>query len=162
MTSGETNFLTLLDEIRTALPKGKLVSVAAYPPPTRFQPFEDVHWSRDYFVQVSRHSDQMVVMMYDTGLQKSKLYQHLMAGWTGEVLDWSGNTPVLLGVPTYNDEGVDYHNPKVENLENALLGIHRGLAGKSLPANYQGVAIYCEWETDAGEWQYFERHFLKQ
>ncbi len=112
MTNGEADFLTLLDEIRTVLPKEKLISVAAYPPPTRFQPFEDVHWSRDYFAQVSRHSDQMVVMMYDTGLQKMKLYQHLMAGWTGEVLDWSGNTPVLLGVPTYKDEGVDYHNPK--------------------------------------------------
>jgi hypothetical protein len=84
-----------------------------------------------------------------------------MAGWTGEVLAWSGDTPVLLGVPTYNDPGVDYHNSEVENLENALLGIHRGLARRPLPANYQGVAIYCEWETDTNEWQYFEKHFSK-
>lgn len=161
MTSGETNFLTFLDELRGALPKEKLISVASYPPPTRFQPFEDVHWSQSYFRQVSQRSDQMVVMMYDTALQKPKLYQFLMAGWTEEVLDWSGNTPVLLGVPTYNDEGVDYHNPKIENLGNALLGIHRGLAHQPLPPNYQGVALYCEWETDTNEWQYFETHFLK-
>jgi hypothetical protein len=161
MTSGDTNFLTLLDELRVTLPKEKLISIAAYPPPTRFQPFADVHWSQDYFQQVARRSNQMVVMMYDTGLNKSKLYQHLMSAWTIEALDWSGSTSVLLGVPTYSDTGVDYHNPKVENLENALLGIHRGLATKPLPANYQGVAIYCEWETDTNEWQYLENHFLK-
>jgi len=161
MTSGDANFLALLDELRSALPKDKLVSIAAYPPPTWFQPSEDVHWSQDYFRRIARRSNQMVVMMYDTALQKPRLYQYLMASWADEVLDWSGTTPVLLGAPTYNDAGVDYHDPKVENLENALLGIHRGLARKPLPANYQGVAIYCEWETDTNEWRYFEKHFLK-
>ena len=161
LTSGDTNYLDLLDELRSALSKDKLMSVAAYPPPTWFQPSEEVHWSQDYFRQVARRSDQMVVMMYDTALQNRRLYQYLMAGWAKEVLAWSGDTPVLLGVPTYDDVGVDYHNPEVENLENALLGIHRGLARKALPANYQGVAIYCEWETDTNEWQYLEKHFLK-
>ena len=161
MTSGDANFLVLLDEIRASLPKGKLISIAAYPPPTRFQPFEDVHWSQNYFREVSRRSDQMVVMMYDTALQKRKLYQYLMANWTDEVLAWSGSTPVMLGVPTYKDLGEDYHNPKVENLENALSGIHRGLAREPLPANYQGVALYCEWQMDANDWLYFEKHFLK-
>jgi hypothetical protein len=161
LRSGDTDFLALLDELRSVLPKDKLLSVAAYPPPTWFQPSEEVHWSEDYFRQVARRSNQMVVMMYDTALQKPRLYQYLMAGWTGEVLAWSGDTPVLLGVPTYNDPGVDYHNSEVENLENALLGIHRGLARRPLPANYQGVAIYCEWETDTNEWQYFEKHFSK-
>jgi len=37
MTSGDANFLALLDELRSALPKEKLISIAAYPPPTRFQ-----------------------------------------------------------------------------------------------------------------------------
>lgn len=162
MTSGDANFLMLLDELRSGLPKEKLISIAAYPPPTRFQPYADVHWSEDYFRQVARRSNQMVVMMYDTALNNSKLYQHLMSAWTVEELEWSGSTAVLLGVPTYADAGVGYHQPAVENLENALPGIHRGLAAKPLPANYQGVAIYCEWETDTNEWRYFEEHFLKR
>ena len=37
--SGEQNFLRLLDELRQTLPAGKLLSVAAYPPPTIWQPF---------------------------------------------------------------------------------------------------------------------------
>jgi len=45
---------------------------------------------------------------------------------------------------------------------NALLGVHRGLSHQPLPTNYQGVAIYCEWETSEAEWQYFREHFLSQ
>jgi hypothetical protein len=37
LTSGDKDFLRLLEEIHAALPKGKLLSVAAYPPPTRWQ-----------------------------------------------------------------------------------------------------------------------------
>ena len=104
----------------------------------------------------------MAVMMYDAGQKNPKIYQRLMADWTAEVLAWSGNKAILLGVPTYDDAGVGYHEPNVENLTNALLGVHSGLARSALPPNYQGVAIYCEWETDDAEWGYFREHFIKQ
>ena len=100
-------------------------------------------------------------MMYDTALRVSKLYQRLMADWTLEVLSWSEGKAVLLGLPTYADADSGYHHPDVENLENSLLGIHRGLSRRPLPQNYQGVAIYCHWETDEAEWKYFREHFLK-
>ncbi|MBI3869799.1 MAG: hypothetical protein HY299_14845 [Verrucomicrobia bacterium] len=64
-------------------------------------------------------------------------------------------------MPTYDDAGVGYHDPKIENLTNALLGIHRGLSQTAPPTNYQGVAIYCDWETSEAEWDYFRGHFLK-
>jgi len=41
-----------------------------------------------------------------------------------------------------------------------LLGIHTGLKG-NVTAKYQGVAIYCEWETSEMEWAYFREHFVK-
>ena len=162
LTSGDTNFLQLLDELRAALPKGKVLSIAAYPPPTWWHPYEDVHWDEKCFREVARRSDQMAVMMYDAAQRIPKTYQRLMADWTQEVLAWSDGTPVLLGVSTYEDADVGYHDPKVENLTNALLGIHRGLASQSLPANYQGVAIYCEWETSEAERHYFREHFVKE
>jgi hypothetical protein len=161
LASGDTDFLKFLDELKACLPSGKVLSIAAYPPPTRWQPSEDVHWSEDYFREVAKRCDQMAVMMYDTSLRFPKLYQRLMADWTGEVLTWSEGKAVLLGVPTYSDVGVDYHHPRVENLRNGLRGIHRGLSQQSVPTNYQGVAIYCDWETDEGEWKYFREHFLK-
>lgn len=161
LTSGDADFLKFLDELKAALPSPKVLSIAAYPPPTGWQPFEDVHWDESYFRGVAKRSDQMAVMMYDTSLRIPKLYQNLMAAWTREVLEWSEGKPVLLGVPTYSDVGVDYHHPRVENLRNGLLGIHRGLSRQPVPTNYQGVAIYCDWETDDGEWNYFREHFLK-
>ncbi len=160
LPSGDTNFLALLQELRSALPAGKLLSVAAYPPPTRWHPYPDVHWEEGYFREVAQHSDQLVIMMYDAGQRVPKAYQRLMDDWTQEVLAWSGDKAVLLGVPTYDDAGVEYHHPKVENLANALLGVHRGLARQPLPANYQGVAIYCHWETSNEEWTHFREHFL--
>jgi hypothetical protein len=162
LTSGDKDFLRLLEEIHAALPKGKLLSVAAYPPPTRWQPSAEVHWNQTYFRDVARRSDLMAVMMYDTGLRVPKIYERLMANWTTEALSWSEGTPVLLGVPTYNDAGTDYHNPEVENLRTALMGIHSGLGASAPPTNYQGVALYCEWETDTNEWNYFQEHFLRQ
>lgn len=161
LPSGDKVFLLLLDEVRAALPPGKLLSVAAYPPPTRWHPFPDVHWEESYFREVSRRCDHIAAMMYDAGQKLPKTYQRLMADWTVEVLDWSEGRAVLFGVPTYDDAGVEYHDPKVENLHNALLGIHRGLSQKSPPTNYQGVAIYCDWKTSDSEWAYFREHFLK-
>jgi hypothetical protein len=162
LTSGDTNFLKLLEELHIALPKEKIVSVAAYPPPTRWHPYEDVHWDERYFREVARRCDQLAVMMYDVGQRIPKTYQRLMADWAQEALGWSEGKPVLLGVPTYDDAGVGYHNPKVENLQNALLGIHRGLSRTPPPSNYQGVAIYSDWETSEGDWSYFRDHFLNK
>lgn len=161
LPSGDADFLNLLDDVRAALPEGKLLSVAAYPPPTRWHPFEDVHWNEEYFREVAKRSNQLAVMMYDTAIRVPKSYQQLMADWTEEVLAWSEGKSVLLGVPTYSDAGVGYHHPHVENITNALRGIHQGLSRLPLPSNYQGVAIYCHWETDDQEWDYFREHFLK-
>lgn len=160
--SGSPDFLLLLDELRIALPEGKIISIAAYPPPTRWQPSTDVHWDEAYFREVARRADQLAPMMYDTSIRIPKCYTQLMSSWTREVLNWSGNTQVLLGVPTYDDAGVGWHDPRVENLKNALSGIHAGLKKFDSPRNnYAGVAVYCEWEMDQREWEQFKYEFEK-
>jgi len=160
MPTGNPDFLILLDELRQAMPAGKILSVAAYPPPTRWHPFPEGHWEESYFKQVAQRADQLAPMMYDTAIMLPKFYQHLMSGWTSEVLNWAGNTQVLLGIPVYDDAGVGYHFPHVENLQNALAGIHAGLSKyKTLPKNYAGIAIYCEWEMDLQEWNYLKEEF---
>lgn len=162
MPTGNTDFLILLDELRQAMPDGKILSVAAYPPPTRWHPIPDVHWDESYYRQVAHRADQLAPMMYDTAIKLPKFYQNLMLKWTSEVLEWSGDTQILLGVPVYDDAGVGYHSPKVENLKNALLGIHAGLKRfRPLPKNYSGIAIYCEWEMDQKEWDYLKKEFEK-
>lgn len=162
LPSGDVGFLTLLEEMKVAMPEGRILSVAAYPPPTRWHPFPDVHWDQAYYTEVAARCDQLVAMMYDTAIRKPKIYQYVMAEWAEEVIAWSGDTDVLLGLPTYSDEGVDYHLPAVENLRNALLGVHRGLSKLETAENYQGVALYCEWETDETEWELFNEWFVKK
>ena len=50
--------MTLLEELRAGLPKGKLLSVAAYPPPTLLHPFKEIHWEESYFREVAQRADQ--------------------------------------------------------------------------------------------------------
>jgi hypothetical protein len=159
LPSGDPDFLLLLTELRNTLPAGKRLSVAAYPPPTYWQPAMEVHWDERYARSVAVHVDQAVIMMYDTGLHTGKLYEQLMKDWTREVLAWYAPTPVLLGLPAYDDPGVAYHDPATENLEHALRGIHAGL--DPMPDNYAGVAIYSEWEMTPAKWKSFEERFMR-
>jgi hypothetical protein len=161
--SGNKEFLTLLDDIQKVLPDGRILSVAAFPPPTIWHPFPGVHWEREYYHQVAQRAGQLVIMMYDTAIRFEKIYQNVMANWTGEVLQWSKGTTVLLGIPAYKDEWAGYHDPGAENLKNALLGVHGGLSRYSaLPDNYQGIALYSEWEMDNNEWEILSSHYEKQ
>ena len=160
MPSGNRDFITFLREVKASLPEGKILSVAAYPPPTMWHPVKDVHWDESYYREVAANADQMAVMMYDTALRFGKIYRSLMADWTRQTLAWSGGKQTLLGVPAYDDAGAGYHHPEVENLENALAGIHAGLGGSGAPpAAYGGVAIYSEWEMDEAEWGLLKRSF---
>ena len=160
MPDGDPDFLRLLDELQSALPAGKILSIAAYPPPTRWHPFPDVHWGEAYFREVARRCDQVVPMLYDTGLRWEKPYRKLAADWTGEVLAWSEGKEVLLGVPAYDDAGTGYHDPAVENLPNAFSGIHAAL-DSGMPDHYAGVSVYSEWEMDEGDWKTLRERFLK-
>ncbi|MBI5116481.1 glycoside hydrolase family 18 protein [Candidatus Poribacteria bacterium] len=162
MRSGNQPFLALLEEVRRQMPQGRTLSIAAYPPSTLLHPYPDVHWNKGYYKEVAARCDLIAVMMYDTALPNKKLYRNLMAEWTRKTIGWSKGAKILLGLPTYHDADSGYHNPKIENLENALLGVHAGLDRYySIPETYEGVSLYCEWEMDDSEWRHFEEHFLK-
>ena len=160
--SGHARHLTLLEELRAGMPKGKQLSVAAYPPATILHPFSEIHWDEAYFREVAQRVDQLAVMLYDTALVNVKLYKNLVTRWTREVLDWAGATPVLLGLPAYDDPGVGYHHADIENVPNALAGAHAALqAYPTLPANYQGIALYSDWEMTEDEWGTLRKAFLR-
>ena len=160
MPDGDTDYLVLLEELKAAMPEGTLLSVAAYPPPTRWHPFPEVHWGEAYFREVARRCDQIVPMMYDSGLSWQKPYRKLMADWTKEVMAWSEGKQVLLGLPAYDDAGTGYHDPKVENLGNALMGAHAALEER-ITGNYAGVAVYSEWEMEEEDWRVLRLEFGK-
>ena len=154
LPSGNTDFLALLDDLRQVT-KGKTLSVAAYPPPTRWHQYPNVHWEHDYLNRVANRCDQMAVMMYDTAIPLEKFYIKLMIDWTKTIVDatYSTNCEVLLGIPAYDDAGVGYHHPQVENISAAL----RGIAAQDLKKKARGIAIYCEWEMNDAKWQTWQK-----
>jgi len=161
LPSGNMDYISLLQEMKKSMPAGKILSIAAYPPPCWLHDFPEVHWDEAYYKDICLYADQVVPMMYDTAIQWEKVYQHVISQWTQEVLKWTNGKEVLLGIPGYEDAGVDYHNPHVENIKNSVFGIHAGLLKfKSLPTSYCGVAIYSEWEMSERKWNMFEKMFL--
>jgi len=162
LPDGDPDFLTLLEELRAALPPGGKLGVAGYPPPSWWHPFPEVHWSDAYLREVAERCDQLAVMMYDTALTDRKFYTALMADWTEEILlaTRGAGAEILLGVPAYDDAGSGYHHPEVEALRPALRGIQAGLARRELPPEYGGLAIYCEWEMEPSEWRIWDGEFL--
>lgn len=99
-------------------------------------------------------------MAYDTAIRWEKPYQRLMADWTQEMLTWAGETPVLIGIPAYEDADSGYHHPKVENPANAITGMHAGLLRfNQRPSNYLGIALYSDWEMSEDEWRVVDERF---
>ena len=153
----EVGFLKLLNELRP-ITQGKILSVAAYPPPTIWHQFPDVHWELSYIKRLTAHCDQLAVMMYDTAIPLEKFYIKLMTDWTNELTASvrSSGCELLLGIPAYDDAGVGYHHPQVENILSALQGI--SASDRKNEAN--GIAIYCEWEMNENKWQIW-RKFIR-
>lgn len=80
--------------------------------------------------------------------------ERFLAGFSGfRVMPWIGGP---------NGPSVRYHDPRVENLANALRGIHGGLGEGIPPFNYQGVALYSEWEMNTTKWECFREEFLRK
>ena len=151
LKSGTSEYINLLSEIRDAIGREKLLSIAAYPPPTFWQQVDEVHWSEKFYNDISEHVDQFVVMMYDTSIDYRKFYIHTYKQWVNEVLDWSGKKDVLFGIPAYEDKSVEYHNPAVENIQTAISGLSAGLLKRESTANYLGISIYAGWTLDENE-----------
>ena len=157
MPESEVGFLKLLDALRPVT-KGKILSVAAYPPPTKWHPYPNVHWQLGYIKRLTNHCDQLAVMMYDTAIPLEKFYIKLMTDWTNQLAAAtnSSDCELLLGIPAYDDAGADYHHPQVENILSAL----QGISASDRKNEVNGIAIYCEWEMNEDKWQIW-RKFIR-
>jgi hypothetical protein len=161
LASNTPGYLDLLRRIRTEIGPDKTLAIAAYPPTTPLHPFPDVHWTLEFTREVCLVADELAFMGYDTALRSGPTYQGLVEQW---VRDLSATLPPpeeggctwWMGVPAYEDEGVGYHHPETETLENALIGVARGLQ-HGFPSHFRGVAVYAEWTIDDQEWEIYHR-----
>lgn len=149
------DFLILLEELKQ-VSQDKILSIAAYPPPTFWHRFPSVHWDLPYLTEVGKRADQMAIMMYDTAIPYRKFYINLYKMWINDLINALNqtNTEILLGVPAYEDAGAAYHHPEVENISAALSAIS---AAENLK-NINGLAIYCEWEMTDDKWKIWQKY----
>lgn len=157
---GNPDLLALLDETRAALPKGKVLSVAT---PMWFPVARAFGWSEAYYAQVAARCDQVAVMCYDTGMLLPRAYVALtaqnVAHITSAVAQANPQCTVLLGVPTYG-KGLFSHNPRAENIANALDGVKAGLADpRTQRSVFAGVALFADYTTDESEWRVLEKQW---
>lgn len=167
---GDTDFIELLKETGEMFNKqgnGKILSVAM----SEFIPktfvwiaggiWDLVNYNTEVnYTNVGLYADQIVDMVYDTGMQKDWSYEWLMKEqviWLTDLFDdFDRKVDLLIGIPAYN-KGGEAFNPEVENVKNGLIGILNGLNDiRASHENFTGVAIYPEWEIDQNEWDIYD------
>lgn len=156
---GDSNLLALLRETRTALPEGKLLSVAT--PLWLPYPVGPHGWRSPMFAKVASTSDQVVVMAYDSGMYLPRAYAALVRAQVDHIVPAArGANPackVMIGVPTYASGGRSHH-AHAENLRMALLGIRAGAKDvKATGCPAPGVALFAEYTTQPDEWELYHR-----
>jgi len=160
LDDGNVDFLALLHALRNAVGPDKMLSISAIRPgPVTVPVTRNFLWTDDYYRRLAAAVDQIVIMVYDTGLPTPALYRRYVAyasRFMTATLGEEAKARVLLGVPTYDATGI-MHRGDVETLENALLGVVSGLRGKPEGGTFEGVALYAEWTTDAREWAVYDR-----
>ncbi|MCA9893000.1 MAG: hypothetical protein KC615_08445 [Anaerolineae bacterium] len=156
--SGDEGWLMLLTEVRGQFPSNAILSVAAHalrvtePVTSIPYPAQAYHWEEDYMRQVAELVDEVALMAYDSGLFFPRDYRNWVAYQTITFADATPGTDarLVIGLAT-TDEFTLSHQTQAEYLQNALAGLHMGLA--DLPANaIDAIALYAYWDTSAAEW----------
>lgn len=168
--SGDAHFLALLaDTAKITKKRGKMLSVAGghlelIPGFIRLMrgvaPAASV-WRRDYFLDVASHTDQIAVMLYDTGLPADWMFGSYVSAQTKRLVPLlCGKTELLIGIPTYS-ENRPGHRPWAENIQTGIRGARLGLRGRDARSGCgAGISIFAEWATGPAEWETFRREWL--
>ena len=167
ITDNDQNLLALLRTVRQSI--GAEIPIAlAIPPdwrpsgdPIPYSPniTSTFEWTKPYKQTVALLVDEMLVMAYHSGLVSSTDYSTWVAyqvrAYAEAVSELGIETTVKIGIPTYPAE-LPAHDPAVENVETALIGIKQGLIeAEAMASAVSGVTIYAEWTTDEDEWTQF-------
>ncbi len=166
----DEGFIKLLEETKNALPDEKIISVsmAKFIPKAVIWFLENMYVFENYsthinYKNVAKYADQIVVMVYDTSIDREWLYRWIVKEQTIWVTSLLEDTEIFIGIPSYDYGDIKpWFNHHIENVENGLKGIIAGLNNlRSNINSFAGVAIYSYWETDNDEWDTYEKLWLK-
>jgi hypothetical protein len=167
------DYITLLQAVRREIGDAPL-AVAVFPDwspsgvdipkPPLIAP--GTEYSTAFKQRIALLVDEIMVMAYNSALSTSSDYVEWVAYQTAvyanAIADVDGGATVRIGIPTYDAE-TDAHDPDVENIATAVIGVTEGLqqAGDASGV-IDGVALYASWEMDDAEWTDFNRFWLQR
>lgn len=171
--NNDNHFLDLLDETREAIGSTHTISIATpnWVPIARVTDIvhaisdrPDVWWTTYYYQKISQHVDQIVTMMYNTGMPTAPLYEAIVQQETAHILrsiaNASPTTHVIVGIPAFEDPSSRAFHASAENMESGLRGVIAGLNYDEVHPAFAGIAVYPEWETTEDEWAIYDKLWL--
>ncbi len=171
--NNDNHFLDLLDGTRARIGTGKVLSLSTpnWIPVARVtdvlqtlrnQP--NVWWTTYYYGVVSKHVDQIVAMMYNTGMPTAPLYELVVQQETAHILRAtaaaSPTTRVIVAIPTYTQPPSRAFHAAAENMQTGLHAVISGLNEDDGLGAFAGLAIYPEWLTSDADWALYEQQWL--
>lgn len=168
IVDNDSDFLFLLEDLRKALGKGKIISVALpeYIPRSvlfvakKFMRVGD-GLSKEYMQKVDSRVDQLAIMTYENSIRSGELYRYFLKNEVIWLTNLKLKSKLIIGLPTYDTESDTFH-PSAENINFGLQGVIEGLRSwRSESEVFEGIALYGYWTTDANEWKTLKTLFLK-
>jgi hypothetical protein len=173
IVNNNPRFLDLLTETRVLLPAGAILSTVGekWAPNAHLADLlygmgrASAWWTTFYYADVAAHVDQLVAMIYDTGMPAPGLYSLTVQQETEHILDAvrSAQHPpqLLIGIPTYTGNSLWFHGG-AENMQTGLAGVVAGLNSNRDTSAFAGVAIYRFASTGDADWGTYDRLWLGQ
>lgn len=168
----DENYLALLQGVRSMV--GQNTPIAASIPPDWTPEGVDIPqpaviapgtvWDTAYKQRVALMVDQLVVQPYNSYLTSATDYPawvaHQVEVYAEAVAELRTTTQVVIGLPIF-EANPPAHDPTVETLGGALVGINMGLeqAGDSADV-ITGVGIFVERDMTADDWQTYRTGWL--
>jgi hypothetical protein len=167
LRSGNSEFLTFLAGLHEALKsRGKPLSIAALyarlesdalvTDPSGAEVVDERKylwsWRPEYYADIGRFVDQLVVMAYNKGAASAGDYSDFVAQQI-DLIDAQipEHVTLIVGIPSYDQYAT-------ETVASALDGIARA---KDFRQKVDGMAIYAEWTTGAEEWRVWRETGLR-
>ena len=144
--------------LREALPNTFISSVVLAPTPNT-KPWKR-KTSLNELVELTKYVDQISFLYYDTHISSQSLFRADCGALIQDIafLKRKRNIEYLIAIGTFINEPElqNYRNMEIENIPNTLATIKTELT-RLYPDQkiVDGIAIYCNWQTDQKEWNEF-------
>jgi hypothetical protein len=147
--------------VRAAMPAAFISTVVPTTAPAVF-PYK-TRQTYDEVRELARYADQIAVLYYDTALHGQEAYEENLVAQLRDVEGWrrdlgTARREFLVGLGTFvNVEALRrYRDLAIENLPNEIATLKRALRRTGEECLVDGVALFCEWQTDEQEWNQFQ------